>query len=104
MYSMLLIEDIRMEQWKSDTGQIVIVHDKANCEGESCCIHNPSDHHMKDWPLHWRDDAGKMERLCPHGIGHPDPDEMAFLERINADSLSHIGIHGCDGCCKPPVK
>jgi len=29
-----------------------------------------------------------MERECPDGIGHPDPDE------INPNKM-----HGCDGCC-----
>jgi hypothetical protein len=32
-----------------------------------------------------------MERICSHGVGHPDPDE------INTDKT-----HGCDGCCTPP--
>lgn len=33
-----------------------------------------------------------MERICPHGVGHPDPDEIDL--EVNAK-----GIHGCDGCC-----
>jgi hypothetical protein len=33
-----------------------------------------------------------MERICPHGIGHPDPDDPAFKNPIE-------GVHGCDGCC-----
>lgn len=42
------------------------------------------------WPQHWRGDRHLMERICPHGVGHPDPDD------INPD-----GVHGCDGCCRP---
>lgn len=72
-----------------DTG--LDVHDPELCEGEYCCIHNPSDHHMRDWPQNWRQDRRLMERICPHGVGHPDPDE------INPDT-----VHGCDGCCTPP--
>lgn len=64
------------------------VHDYALCEGRPCTIHNQSDHHMKTWRQHWRDDRGIMERICPHGIGHPDPDD------ITEDT-----VHGCDGCC-----
>jgi hypothetical protein len=34
--------------------------------------------------------------MCPHGIGHPDPDSVAFFEK-NGDT--GFGVHGCDGCC-----
>jgi len=37
---------------------------------------------------HWRYDRSFMERICAHGVGHPDPDGT------NADPL-----HACDGCC-----
>jgi len=59
------------------------------CDGP-CPIHAPSDHHMRAWPLHWRADRHIAERVCPHGIGHPDPDQL----------LLDGGVHGCDGCCK----
>lgn len=74
---------------------LVNVHDPSRCAGEYCTIHNMSDHHMRSWPQHWREDYGFMERICPHGVGHPDPDnpwpkgDMRWL-------------HGCDGCCAPP--
>lgn len=76
------------------TGQRLRVHKKSECSGQ-CPIHNPSDHHMKDWPTNWRGDKGIMERICPHGIGHPDPDD------INVKKHKHLAIHGCDGCCNP---
>lgn len=63
------------------------VHSVRSCTGPPCVIHSPSDHHMRDWPLYWRNDASKFERICPHGIGHPDPDDLG------------PGVHGCDGCC-----
>lgn len=68
------------------------VHPAAECIGGSCTIHRPSDHHMRDWPLVWRNDRAMFERTCPHGIGHPDPDGVDFLGG---------GVHGCDGCCRP---
>jgi hypothetical protein len=37
-----------------------------------------------------------FERICPHGIGHPDPDDMAYWKSIGEESM---GVHGCDGCC-----
>ena len=73
-------------------GQVIIAHCKKSCnKNKPCCIHNPSDHHMKDWPQNWRNDRGIMERICPHGVGHPDPDCH------NKENT----IHGCDGCCIP---
>ena len=37
-----------------------------------------------------------MERVCTHGIGHPDPDHIAFLPK---DKCRWESVHGCDGCC-----
>jgi hypothetical protein len=43
-----------------------------------------------------------MERICPHGVGHPDPDHLAFVEeRYGTDEASVESVHGCDGCCRP---
>lgn len=72
------------------------VHSKRKCLGETCVIHNPSNHHMRSWPLIWRDDRGIFERLCGHGIGHPDPDQHGYWRVLD---IEHEGIHGCDGCC-----
>lgn len=36
-----------------------------------------------------------MERVCEHGVGHPDPDCM-YAQQDPA--------HGCDGCCVPKTK
>lgn len=54
------------------------VHDNGKCLGEYCVIHNPSNHHMEQWPLVWRSDKMAMERTCSHGVGHPDPDDLGF--------------------------
>lgn len=74
------------------------VHPKSQCEGRDlpCCIHSPSEHRMRSWPMNWRGDTGVMERICPHGVGHPDPDHMAYT---TSRGLGWQGIHGCDGCC-----
>ena len=82
-----------MEFYITGSGQRIIVHDAEDCKDYYCCIHNPSDHHMKDWPTHWRQDRYIMERICPHGIGHPDPDDIVYT--------GANGVHGCDGCCQP---
>jgi hypothetical protein len=80
-----------------DTTRMRNVHDPAVCEGRGCPVHHPSDHPMADWPARWRGDRGVTERVCRHGVGHPDPDDMAY--RKAAGHRGAQGIHGCDGCC-----
>lgn len=86
------------EEYITGTGQKLMVHPASECAGQPCPIHNPSEHPMRDFPTHWRDDRGIMERICPHGIGHPDPDD--FRIRNGEDK----GVHGCDGCCSGQAK
>lgn len=79
-----------METYKTGTGQTLGgVHTKRNCS-PPCPIHAPSDHCMKLFPTHWRSDRRIMERICPHDVGHPDPDQKL---------LKWEWVHGCDGCC-----
>lgn len=85
-----------MEDFTDDNGQKLInVHDAARCKGQYCCIHNPSSHHMAKWRRNWRDDRKMMERICPHGVGHPDPDDAAYRATLGDNN----NVHGCDGCC-----
>jgi hypothetical protein len=102
-------------------------HDPEQCRGREtpCVVHNPSEHHMREWPLNFRYDRGLTERIClPHGVGHPDPDDLAFkrsddylalltryYERFGyshedakeeaSENSASEGVHGCDGCCAP---
>lgn len=81
-------------------GYVMRTHPQSRCAGDICSVHNPSDHPLKDAPRNWRSDRGLMERICPHGIGHSDPDHVDFIRRTRGDdeAYSH-SIHGCDGCC-----
>ena len=79
-------------------GRVLVTHPPQRCAGNACCIHNPSVHPLDTAPLHWRGDIGLMERTCPHGIGHPDPDDIAYKARVTGDD--GWGVHGCDGCCQ----
>lgn len=80
-----------MSEYTTGTGQkLKNVHGRDKCIGRSCPIHNPSDHGMILFKTHFREDRGFMERICSHGVGHPDPDDP-FADPI----------HGCDGCCGP---
>ena len=83
-----------MEKVKLENSDVILrAHKEDVCFGEFCTIHNRSDHSMRSFPQHWRSDRAIMERICPHGVGHPDPDEYKI--RLN----KHEGVHGCDGCC-----
>ena len=64
-------------------------HDPKFCEGSPCVIHNLTDHHMRSWQQHYREDNRLMERICTHGVGHPDPDLPDQGDKV----------HRCDGCC-----
>lgn len=70
--------------------KLVNVHAAYKCLGTHCPIHNLSDHRMRHFPQHFN--QGRVERTCPHDIGHPDPD----------DRTPFSTAHGCDGCCQPP--
>ena len=67
----------------------VRTHHRDDCQGRPCAVHHPSAHRMAGWPQVWRADRRITERTCPHGVGHPDPDDPAAGR-----------VHGCDGCCK----
>lgn len=69
--------------------RLVNVHDTSQCESRPCPIHNMTDHSMRSFPQHFRTDRGIVERICPHGVGHPDPDSHPWTD----------WTHGCDGCC-----
>jgi DNA-directed RNA polymerase subunit RPC12/RpoP len=76
---------------------VLKTHPESKCAGRACVIHNPSDHKMRDFPLNWRSDTYLMERTCPHGVGHPDPDDLAYHLSNGEDWKA---VHGCDGCCR----
>ena len=83
---------------QSAGGAVVRTHGESECAGAVCVIHNPTDHHMREWPMNYRADRGLMERTCPHGVGHPDPDDLAFHV---ANGRKWQSVHGCCGCCRP---
>lgn len=85
-------------------GATLRVHAPSKCAGQTCSVHNPSDHPLKDAPRIWKASSGLFERECEHEIGHPDPDALAFLIRVRGEKADVLKYHGCDGCCVPPRK
>lgn len=76
------------KHYLENTNDTLVVHSTEKCLGQVCTIHQRSNHGMRSFPQHYRFDRNLMERTCPHGVGHPDPDDPS-LDRT----------HGCDGCC-----
>lgn len=90
---MLVEPEIHTLEHSNET--VVYTHSATGCLGQPCTIHNRTEHSMRAFPQHWRDDRGIMERICPHGVGHPDPDD--YRVRLSP----YEGVHGCcqDRCC-----
>ncbi len=85
------------------------VHLRVDCitdDGDQpCMFHSPTDHIMSDFPHHWRADRMIMERLCEHGVGHPDPDQLQYwMNTRGGDAANAEMVHGCDGCCADVVE
>ncbi|KQS98720.1 hypothetical protein [Cellulomonas sp. Leaf395] len=83
-------------------GGVLRTHGRASCAGpEPCPIHRPSGHPLRMAPMAWRADVGLLERICQHGVHHPDTDALAHLRRNDADlDVAELARHHCDGCCR----
>jgi len=68
--------------------------------------HN-TESHMHGWPVARRMDPWAhplIEIFCKHGVGHPMPESVAWIEKNEAKpgNAGTWSVHGCDGCCIPP--
>jgi hypothetical protein len=82
---------------------ILMAHGPDRCKGEKCALHNRSSHGMRAFMQHWRSDRQLMERICPHGVGHPDPDQWDYLvKKYGKRHASAEFVHGCcwERCCR----
>jgi hypothetical protein len=88
-----------------NTDKVMVTHgpDKCQNQNEFCTIHNRSNHSMRGFPQLYRRDRNLMERICSHGIGHPDPDDPKIINGWTTDKegvpKNYELVHGCDGCC-----
>lgn len=84
-------------------------HPPTDCEGRPCPLHNRTRHALRSFPQHWRSDRGLMERICPLGVGHPDPDQWHYLVATHGVRAAKAEfVHGCvanpysgTGMCTP---
>lgn len=80
------------EQWE--------IHDKDACQ-PPCPFHSPSEHALNKARIHIRGDKMLLvERICEHGVGHDDPDSVAYF---HSKGEMWAGVHGCDGCCQNKI-
>lgn len=72
-------------------------HGPDRCGGRPCSLHNRTDHALRHFPQRWNNDERVMERVCVHGIGHPDPDHVFYVKHVRR--VRYDDDHDCDGCC-----
>lgn len=90
------------EQWTLPNNVRLSIHDAPQCEGHPCPFHNPSHHRLWKAQINWRSDRHLVERICEHGVGHPDPDHLAWVRMALGEAASdERGVHGCcwERCC-----
>ena len=75
------------------THQSMHMHRKDTCATPVCAVHARSNHVLRYGPQCWNAQRYIMERVCGHGVRHPDPDDVRIW--TGADN----GFHTCDGCC-----
>lgn len=84
----------------------VKTHGADRCAGSTCVVHNPSGHHMRDWPLSFNFRMGALAfRECPCGKLHPDPDSLDYIGiRFGLLTALALSQHGCcpAACCQTP--
>jgi hypothetical protein len=68
-------------------------HDESQCEAVTCPMHKRTDHHMRGFKQFFLHGWDIVVRVCPHGVKHPDPDDMYAMSSEYAEN------HNCDACC-----
>src|ERR1035437_9586152 len=96
-----VIESERSMTWDDFRSHGGNQHTRAQCRAsrkvgapKNCVVHNPSNHKGRGWPMVLRS-SGLIERRCPHGVGHPDPDSAAYMDWASKGHGAYT-VHGCD--------
>lgn len=81
-------------------GRVMQTHPERECL-PPCPVHAPSEHPLSTAPLNWREDRRLWERICDHGCGHPDPDDVAFKRATMMPEVFRMNAFEIHGCCLP---
>lgn len=86
-----------------ENGVLTNVHEQSECDGRDrwwgCWLHDPRPHSLDRAPVRWRSDRRIAERVCSHGVGHPDPQEIIRCREVEQRDVE---THACCGCCGGP--
>lgn len=92
---------LQMDSFLNPDGVKWTIHGKEGCNGKPCAFHNPTNHHMNSWPLDLNKEKNLLfERVCKHGVRHPDPDSYNYLSSLEPSKSAELMNHDCDNCCK----
>lgn len=62
-------------------------------------VYEDPDHPLHRQPVSRRE-TGLLEVHCHHGVGHPIPASVEWLDAFGPEGAKGSwGTHGCDGCC-----
>lgn len=83
------------EQTELESGQLLNHHRADQCHSQWCALHNPKPGPWSAWPRWWVGALERLDRICPHGVGHPVVESADWLR---AHGKAHLLVHDCDGC------
>lgn len=99
------LERREMETTTLETGKTVGHHERDDCAGEPCVIHNPISGPWSDWPRTYSGFTGFIYRICPHGVVHPcveDAVRIVKTIRDKEDVVNKLAHACCNECmCLP---
>lgn len=72
------------------------IHRSAQCYGEACPVHNPSDHPLREFDLFWNDE-GRFFYRNVYGTNMVDPDDYGLSKNgsvivRNSAMCTHCGV------------
>lgn len=94
-----ILDRIGIVELENNSGGILQVHKRSQCEGQHCSVHNPSDHPLRHMRQVWQPFDQSMSRLCEHRYLHPDPDHVEYVRSLDVAEADFGASHICDGCC-----
>lgn len=86
------------EQHLLESGQVLQTHDRTDCVGRFCAIHQPMPGPWQTWPRYWDEDTVRLVRVCPCSVEHPVAEMYAFAAASGVPYRVHhpcCGIHPC---------